>query len=173
MQRSHPALIYIPSLRQTNSDLESTCGQLRSDAEALRRSLDGALQRGRAAEGDRESMETQLAAKDAELEKFKLAMSSTVSCCCVKCVEACAPEKLLMCVHQCCSCRWWYNTRCLAKHLKPWSKPFASFCASISTPILLIVCFFSVSRLPQNLILDSLHVSPTARSLYGVEWMTL
>ena len=119
VQRSHPALIYIPSLRQTNSDLESTCGQLRSDAEALRRSLDSALQRGRAAEGDRESMETQLAAKDAELEKFKLAMSSTVSCCCVKCVEACAPEKLLMCVHQCCSCRWWYNTRCLAKHLKP------------------------------------------------------
>jgi len=30
--------------------------------------------------------------------------------------------------------------------------------------------FFSVSRLPQNLILESLHSSPTARSLGDDEW---
>jgi len=61
--------------------------------------------------------------------------------------------------------------KCVAKHLKPGLKLKHLHSVCMSTPIRFL--FFSVSCLPQNLMLDCLYGSPTDRSLYDDDWMTL
>jgi len=67
------------------------------------------------------------------------------------------------------------HDKCLVKHLKPWSEQFACLCTPMRTShwLMFHFFFFSVSCLPQSLILECLHFSDTTGSLHYDGWMML